>query len=583
MNQPDKKGLIRRIDVAAGRAPADLIIKNGKIVDVFNADIIEGDVAIAQGTIVGIGRFDMPGRQIIDAEGRYICPAFIDGHVHIESALVTPQEFAKALLPHGVTTIVTDPHEIANVAGIPGIQFMLDSTENLPFDAYFMLPSCVPATPFEHAGAILKADDLRPLLVHPRVLGLAEVMDFPSVKAAEESMIDKLLAATQHRIDGHAAGVNSNGINIYMTAGIRTDHECVTAEEAQTRLQRGMYVMIREGSVAKNAKALLPAVTVRNSRRFLFVTDDKHLDDLIKEGSIDHIVRLAIKEGLSPLTAIQMGTLNPAECFGLNHKGAIAPGYDADFLLLDDLENITIHQVYKNGGLIAEQGKLAETHFSPPPPVPANIKNSVHLPPLETTHLRIPLKGNRAHVIEIIPNNLVTNHLIEEVERDTDGAFTPSNDNIKIAVIERHRASGHIGLGIVKGLGLRKGAIASTVAHDSHNLIVAGTNDEDMIFAATELAKIQGGLLIACEGVVVASLPLPIAGLLSDQKGDVVLRELAKIKEGLAQVGFSQPFNPFLTLSFLALPVIPELKITDSGLFDVVNFQPIEVEASPTE
>ncbi|MFL6559220.1 MAG: adenine deaminase, partial [Bacillus sp. (in: firmicutes)] len=355
----------KRISVASKREPADTVIKNGKIIDVFNSEIIEGDIAIVDGYFAGIGEFE--GRNVIEANGRYVSPAFIDGHVHIESSMVTPNEFAKVLLTHGVTTAIADPHEIANVLGAEGIQYMLDSSENLPFDFYFMLPSCVPATEFENSGATLNAEDLSPFYQQSRILGLAEVMNFPAVLNAEQDMIEKILDAQNNskKVDGHAAGLSANDINVYMSAGIRTDHESTTAEEAKERLRRGMYLMIREGTVAKDLKQLISIVNERNARRCLFVTDDKHLDDLIDDGSIDHNVRLAIGSGLSPITAIQMATINAAECYGLDTKGAIAPGYKADFFLFDDIEKINIESVYKDGKLVIDNGKLVHELNNP--------------------------------------------------------------------------------------------------------------------------------------------------------------------------------------------------------------------------
>ena len=412
----DKKMLTRRIAVAAGKEPADLVIKNGKIIDVFNGEIFEGDVAIADGYIAGIGGTSYSGRKTIDAKGRYISPAFIDGHVHIESSMITPPEFAKVLLQHGVTTVICDPHEIANVAGTEGIQFMLDSSEHLPLDILFMLPSCVPAVDFERSGAVLNMEHLRPFLSHPRVLGLAEVMNYPAVRNAEDKMIEKLLETAQagKKIDGHAAGLTPQDLNIYTAARIRTDHEATTVEEAKTRLQKGMYVMIREGTAAKDLKNLIGIVNERNARRCLFVTDDKHLDDLIEEGSIDYNVRLAIQEGLDPITAIQMASLNAAECFGLLDKGAVAPGYLADLLLLDSLEEIQIVQVFKNGKTVWEKGEL----FNFPQPslsIPSSLSSTVSFHPLSESDFAIPMKGRKANIIEIIPNSLITNHLVEEV------------------------------------------------------------------------------------------------------------------------------------------------------------------------
>ncbi len=575
----DSDNLTRRIAVAAGREPADLVIKNGRIIDVFNAEMIEGDVAIVDGYFAGIGDFE--GKKVIDAKGCLISPSFIDGHVHNESSMVTPQEFAKVLLLHGVTTVITDPHEIANVSGVDGIQFMLDSSEGLPIDILFMLPSCVPAVEFEHSGAILNIEELKPFYSDPRVLGLAEVMNFPAVKNSENTMIQKLLETTRagKKIDGHAAGLTANELNIYMAAGIRTDHECTTIEEAKARLQKGMYLMIREGTVARDLRNLISVVHERNSRRCLFVTDDKHLDDLLAEGSIDFNVKLAIREGVNPLTAIQMATINAAECFDLFDKGAIAPGYQADFLLIDDLETMTIKQVFKNGNPVVIDGELIDFNENPLK-VPESLSATVSFHNVTEVDLQTPLKSNNANVIEIVPNSLITKHLIEEVDRNQAGMFQPSikRDQLKLILIERHHMTKHIGLGIVKGLGLQAGAIASTVAHDSHNLIICGTNDTDILFAANEMKRIQGGLVVVKNGVVLASLELPIAGLISPLSYQEVFEKLQMLKVALGDLGASDHFNPFLTLSFLALPVIPELKLTVQGLFDVEKFAHIKIE-----
>lgn len=578
-----KEVLRKRIAVAAGREKADVVIKYGTIIDVFNGDTIQGDVAIADGVFVGIGQYE--GHEVIDASGKYISPAFIDGHVHIESSMVVPSEFARVLLPHGVTTVITDPHEIANVAGVRGIEFMLAESEGLPFDVHVMLPSCVPATAFEHSGAVLEMSDLEPFLAHPRVLGLAEVMDYPAVLSAEEGMLDKLVTTMRDngRIDGHAAGLDAQALNVYRTAHIKTDHEAVTVQEARERLQRGMYLMIREGTAAKDLEALLPVVNERNARRCLFVTDDKHLDELLREGSIDHHVRTVIKKGIAPITAIQMATLNAAECFQLMDKGAIAPGYVADFLLLDNLEDVVINQVFKNGKRVAEQGKVLESSFqerdkSDLAVMEASLKNSVQIIPLAKEQLSIQVSSGQANVIGIIPNKIVTEHLVKEVPTE-GGIFVPSVDRdlLKMAVIERHHRTGNVGVGIVKGLGLKRGAIASTVAHDSHNLVVAGTCDEEMLFAVEALRAMQGGLVAVADGKVLACLPLPIAGLISDKKAEEVLSGLDKLEHALRILEAPTHFQPFLTLSFLALPVIPRLKLTDQGLFDVSRFAHVDV------
>lgn len=570
--------LHHKIAASSKKIKADTVIKNGKIIDVFNLDIMEGDVAITDGMIVGIGNYE--GIHTIDANGRYISPSFIDSHVHIESSMVTPSEFSNIVLPHGVTTVLIDPHEIANVAGKKGIQFMLDDSENVPLDVMVMLPSSVPATSFENGGAVLHAQDLKPFYSHPRVIGLAEVMDFPSVRDGGPDILNKIIYADALGtiIDGHGAGLDETGINIYRTAGISTDHEAINVQEALERVSRGMYVLIREGSVAKDLKSLIPVVNERNARRFLFCTDDKHLDDLMEEGSIDHNVRLAIEEGLEPLLAIQMASLNAAECYRLKQKGAIAPGYKADFLFLDDLQTITIHQVYKEGTLVAEGGKCVSPSTTDATKG-KELMNSVHIPALTSADFNISMKNSEANIIGIIPNSLVTRHLIENVNVQNQ-LFIPSleKDQLKLVVIERHHETGNIGLGIVKGLGLNSGAIATTIAHDSHNIVVVGTNDEDMIMAVEELKRLQGGISIVRNKRTIASLSLPIGGLMTNKPLNEAADSINELKHALQQLGCSTEFNPLLTLSFLSLPVIPEIKITDKALFNVKTFEHIKIE-----
>lgn len=574
-----RKELIDAIDVSTKRKKADVVYKNARIVDVFNLEIVKGDVAVTNGMIVGIGEFH--GEQEIDVNGMFICPGLIDGHVHIESSMVPPHEFAKVILPHGVTTVITDPHEIANVSGVKGIQYMLDSSEGALLDVLVMLPSSVPATSFEHAGAKLEASDLEPLFRHKRVIGLAEVMDYVAVQAASESMINKLDLAQQFSsvIDGHMAGLSADMVNVYRTAGIMTDHEVTTVEEAQERLKRGMFVLIRQGSVAKDLSNVIGVVNERNARRLLFCTDDKHLDDLVKEGSIDHNIRLAVKHNLDPMIAIQMATLNAAECYGLKNKGAIAPGYAADLLILSSLEEFKIEQVYKAGRLISEGGKMINEKRSKIDP-PEAILNTVHLDEIHPSDLSLPINNDHAvPIIEVIPNQLVTKKIYEKT-RTEKGVFIPSTDldHLKLIMVERHKRTGLIGKGIVKGFQLKKGALATTISHDSHNLIAVGSNDADIQLAISAINSISGGLAIAAEGEILAVLPLSISGLMSVQPYEEVLCSLAGIHNALKEVGLPSDFNPFLTLSFLGLPVIPELKITCSGIFDVHAFKHLKYE-----
>ncbi|ANF96312.1 adenine deaminase [Paenibacillus bovis] len=588
------EALKRRIDVASHRVPADTVIQGGQVVNVFTGELMQQDIAIVDGVIAGIGSYQ--GRETINAAGKWIIPGLIDGHVHIESSMLSPQEFAKVVIQHGVTSVITDPHEIGSVAGVDGIRYMLEQSENLPVDQFIMLPSCVPATSFESSAACLEAEDLEPFYDHPRVLGLAEVMDFGALSSAAPGMLGKIASAhTRNKyVDGHAAGIAGEQLSIYATAGIRTDHECIHAEEARQRLELGMYVLIREGTAAKDLEAILPVITPYNSRRCLFVTDDKLIDDLLDEGSVDHNIRLAIRHGLPAVTAIQMATLNTAECFGLRDRGAVAPCYIADLVILDDLEQLTIHEVYKNGKCVVQGGRLLEQEQS------SATKNNVHsiqtgsfgssgaaLSRCQTAsvtldHLALPLTHDHCNVIEIIPNSLVTTHAQYKVDRK-DGYFTPSTDQdlLKLAVVERHQATGNIGLGIVKGFHLQKGAIVSTVAHDSHNLIAAGTSDEEILLAIEHIVSVNGGLAVVSGSEVLASLPLSIAGLLSELPYEEVYRQMKKLNQALLHIGAAQHFNPFLMLSFLALPVIPTLKLTDLGLFDFASNSHIPVEVQP--
>lgn len=582
--------LVNHIKASNGSIKCDLVIKNVTVIDVFNKDRFVDSVGVKDGYFVGIGEYE--GSEIIDGTGKYICPGLVDSHCHIESSLVTPAEYYKAALVNGITSVIADPHEISNVMGTDGLNLMLDTSKDIPFDVYFMLPSCVPGTSFESSGAALLARDLKPFYKNGRILGLAEVMDYPAVSNCEEDMVDKLYDAISNKrvIDGHGAGFTTMMTNTYRSAHILTDHECSNAEEALEKVRRGMYVLIREGSVAKNLKELLPAVNEGNSNRFCLCTDDKHIDDIIDNGSINSSIAFAVKYGLKPETAIQMATINPSNLYNLNDKGAIAPGYAADFILLDNLEEFKISRVYKGGKLVAADGSLTELgagSLKTPGPAP-EYRNSVLLPALDEDSFRISIpypNCKRLNVIGIIPNKLESVHLklsISDIDSMKDGrcgSFKPSpkDDLIKISVVERHRASGNMGLGILKGLGIKEGAIGTTIAHDSHNLILAGANDRDMLFAAQELRKMHGGIIVVRDGIVLASIKLEIGGLMTSRKYAEVESDLMELHSAVKMIAPDIDFNPFLTLSFLSLPVIPDLKITDKGLFDVVNFRFIDI------
>lgn len=572
--------LINNIKAANKTVACDLVIKNITIVDVFQNSTFISDVAISNGYIVGLGKYT--GLNEVDGTGKYICPGLIDGHAHIESSLLTPKEYYKAALVHGITSIIVDPHEITNVLGIEGIKLMMSLSENIPFDFYFMLPSCVPATPFENSGAILTSDDLKPLYQNSKVIGLAEVMDCPSVVNCNDDMINKLWTAIENSntIDGHCAGFTIDQINTYATANIKTDHECHDYHELIEKVRRGMYVLIREGTVAKNLNELVKGVSVLNSRRLCLCTDDKHIDDLLKFGSIDNSIKMCVSNGLMAETAIQMATLNTAECYNLKYKGAIAPGYIADFLILDSLEDFKINSVYKNGKLVVQDNELI--NISEDKETTISLPSSINLPTITVDDFRIDVKDkNFLNVIDLIPNKLESNHLKIDIStlnlNDKFISLTDERDLLKIAVIERHKALGNIGLGIIHGLKLKAGAIATTVAHDSHNLILCGTNDKDMLVAIDELKRIDGGITVVKDGKVLASLSLEIAGLITNRKADKVIEDLAQLHHAIEEIAPDIDFNPFLTLSFLSLPVIPTLKITDKGLFDVDNFRFINV------
>jgi len=561
--------LKERIRIASGEGVADLLIKNGRVVDVFSGQIEKKDVAIFGGVIVGFGNYR--ARETIDVKGDFLCPGLIDGHVHIESSMLTVPEFARAVLPNGTTSVVIDPHEIANVLGEEGIRFMAESARGIPLNVFVMLPSCVPATHMETSGAVLKANDLKSLFKEPWAIGLAEMMNFPGVIFRDPEVLKKIEMARGKRMDGHAPMLSGKGLYAYLTAGIRSDHECTTSKEAKEKLNNGMWIMVREGTTARNLRDLIPLVTPKNSRRFLFVTDDRHPKELIDEGHIDSMVRQAIRWGLDPIPAIQMATLNSAEYFRLDDLGAIAPGYRADIVTFDHLGRFQIKKVFKDGKLVAENGRAL---FPPLRKVKGQgVKGSVRIKPLKKDVLLLRSDQSLAKIIQLIPGQIVTKKITKKILLKGGVAYPNiKEDVLKIAVVERHKGTGNVGIGFVQGFGLKKGAIGSSVAHDSHNLVIVGTNDQDMIKAVEIIQTMKGGLTVVLNGKVLASLPLPIAGLMSDASTDQVNLRLEALHRAAKSLGCKIP-DPFMALSFLSLPVIPELKITDKGLVDVNQFK----------
>ncbi len=565
--------LEERIKVASGEGKADLLIKNGRVINVFTGEIERKDVAIFDGFVIGFG--DYKAKTIMDVEGDFLCPGLIDGHLHIESSMVTIPQFAQAVLPHGTTTVVIDPHEIANVMGIEGIRFMAKSAKGIPLNVFMMLPSCVPATFMETSGAHLRARDLKPLWNEPWVLGLAEMMNFPGVIHRDREVLKKIEMAKGKRIDGHAPLLSGKGLYAYLTAGIRSDHECTTPEEASEKLKSGMWIMVREGSTARNLKDLLPLIHTKNSRRFFFVTDDRHPKELLEEGHIDSMVRKAIGLGLDPILAIQMATLNPAEYFRLDDLGAIAPGYRADIITFDHLSRFRIKKVFKDGLLVAQNGKRL------PGKIPFSrekkYKNSIHLGPIRKDSLLLKTNQPLAKVIQLISDQIITKKVVKRIPLKDRIAYPDLKEDIlKIVVVERHQATGNIGIGFVQGFGLKKGAIGSSVAHDSHNLVIVGTNDGDILKTILTLKEMGGGLVVVSNGKVLASLALPIAGLMSEAPVGEVYKKLEGLYKAAKDLG-CKISDPFMTLSFLSLPVIPELKITDKGLVDVNRFRIVPV------
>jgi adenine deaminase len=567
------QGLRRRLAVARGDEPADLVVRGGSVLSVFTKEWLETDVAIADGVVAGLGEYE--GLETLDASGAWVVPGLIDAHMHLESTKLLPDEFARLVLPLGTTAVVADPHELANVLGTDGVHWLLDACEDLPLDFFFMASSCVPASPFESPRRPLSTGDLESLLRRRRVLGVAEMMNFPGVIAGDEAELAKLFLEEREHVDGHAPGVVGKQLNAYVSAGIRSDHEALTVEEGRERLRAGMWLLVREASMARNLLSLLPLVQEFGTNRIAFCTDDRDPEDIAENGHINGMVREAVAFGIAPEDAIVLGSHNAALWHGLDQLGAIAPGYQADLLVLPDLERFEPAVVLKRG---------KEVHEVPHPDVPEWVKHSVRIRPVTAADFRIAWEDGDARVIGLVPDQVVT-ELVEEPPTVADGAAVadPSRDLVKIAVVERHLGTGRTGLGFVRGSGLARGALASSVAHDAHNIVVVGVTDEDMAFAVRRLAEIGGGIVAVEEGEVRAELPLAVAGLLADAPlTEVVERSLA-CNDAARALGWTGA-TPFLTLSFLALSVIPRLKITDRGLVDVDRFEivPLEVQTALT-
>ena len=576
MNQEKLK---KRIDIAAGRVPADLVIKNAKVIDVYSGTIIEGDIAISDDTIAGVGNYD--GHRIIDANGRYAAPGFIDSHIHIESSYLTPEEFGRLVVPCGSTTIIADPHEIVNVCGITGLNYMLKASEGTALDIKFMIPSCVPATPFEHSGAVIDAKSMESPIHNTKVLGLGEFMNYPGVIQGNDDVLDKLMVAIENGklIDGHSPGVKGYDLNAYAAAMIHTDHECATVEEMNDRISRGMYVLMRNGSACRDLKKLIKGVTPFNSRRCLLCSDDRQPKTIFEEGHLDAHLRICIEEGIHPIMAIQMATLNAAECFQLTDRGAIAPGLRADVVLFDSLEDIRVNQVFIAGEEVARDGEylLPVSCYDS-----SSVQGSFHVKEFSKDKLKKKLSTNRVHVIDLLPDSVVTKKSVAEIALDEQGEFIfdPDRGIAKVAVVERHQNTGNVAVGFIRGYGITSGAVALSIAHDSHNIITVGVNDEDMELAVLTLIEQGGGVVIVNNQKVIETMPMPIGGIMSDQDGRWVEEKLSRIHEAaFHELGINCGVEPVMTLCFMSLAVIPEIKITDMGLFDVTEFQFVPVEA----
>lgn len=561
------------IQVARGEVEGDLLLKNARLVNVYSGEIQETDIVTFDDKIAGIGT-GYQAKQVIDLEGLYLAPGFIDGHVHIESSMMEIPQFARAVVPLGTTSVIADPHEIANVLGYEGIRYMLGASKYNPLNVFFMMPSCVPATEMETAGSTLRAFDILPLFKEKWVLGLAEVMNFNGVIERDETVLDKIKIATEKRIDGHAPGLSGKKLNAYIAAGIRSDHECTTVKEAIEKLRLGMYIMIREGTFIKNLMDLLPLITPENSRRCCFVTDDRHPNDILREGHINFMIKKAIDFGIDPITVIRMATSNTAEYFGLREIGGIRPGNYADMVSFDDFKHFNIKHVFKNGELVALDGK---TLYSPPTRPESKIRSSVNIKWLQGDEFSIPADGRKVRVIGLVPDQALTESFVEEAPvQDGKIVSDPERDILRIFVVERHRATGNIGKGLVKGFGLKRGAIASSIAHDSHNIIVVGVGDDEIMQAVIQINKMGGGLVVVDGDRVLEKLELPIAGLMSKESLELVSEHTDRLIQATRKLGCTVR-DPLMALSFMALPVIPALKLSDQGLIDVESFSFVDL------
>jgi adenine deaminase len=556
-----------KLSIARGEKPAETLFKNAKLVNVLSGEIYQTSVAVDDGRVVGMGEYE--AERIIDLKGAYLAPSLIDGHFHVESSMLTMPEFARAVVPHGTGAMVIDPHEYANVLGLDGIRYVLESSKGLPLDFFIMLPSCVPATHLETAGARMTADDIKLMIADERIAGVAELMNYPGVYLGQDSELAKIQAGKGKNIDGHAPGLSGRNLNAYVLAGVRSDHESTELHEAQEKLRLGMHILLREGSTERNLATLVPLLNGHNAANVSFATDDKLAGDLVTEGHIDHSVRKAIAMGMPPMTALQIATINTARHYRLRNYGAIAPRYWADFIVFDDLKGLRVRQTYKKGVLVAEDGKYLARQKEVAPQ-PRSTMNLRYTP--AALQLRAPATS-KIRIIEIVPNQIVTKELIESApHRDGELVADPTRDICKMAVIERHQATGNVGVGFVRGFKLKNGALASTVAHDAHNLVVVGTNDADMLVAIRELENMRGGQVCVVNGEVKASLPLPVAGLVSDRPLDEVMRRIDELNSAAHALGCDLA-APFMTLSFLSLSPIPELKLTDQGLIDAVHLR----------